>query len=110
MKRLDIYIASLNDQGGSIQKGTRPVVIVSNDKNNAFSPNVTIVPLTSKLDKRYLPVHVIIKGHGLSTPSLFLGEQIMLISKEQLIKKVGSLCGTAYEEYINQAIKIQLGL
>lgn len=34
----------------------------------------------------------------------------MLISKEQLIRKVGSLKDTAYEKQINQAIRIQLGL
>lgn len=110
MKRLDIYIASLIEQGGSIQMGTRPIVIVSNDKNNEFSPNLTVVPLTSKMSKRNLPTHVLIRGHGLSTESLFLGEQIMLISKEQLIKKVGSLKDTTYENKINQAMRIQLGL
>lgn len=110
MKRLDIYIATLSNQGGSIQWGTRPVVIVSNDKNNEFSPNVTIVPLSSKISKRRLPTHVLIRGHGLSSEALFLGEQIMLIDKGQLKKKIGNLKDTVYEKQINQAMKIQLGL
>lgn len=110
MKRLDIYIASLVNQGGSIQMGTRPVVIVSNDKNNEYSPNLTVVPLTSKMCKRELPTHIRINGCGLSSESLFLGEQIMLISKDRLGRKIGSLKGTAYETKIGQAIKVQLGL
>lgn len=110
MKRLDIYIAFLIEQGGSIQWGTRPVVIVSNDRNNEYSPNVTIVPLTSKMSKRNLPTHVLIKGCGLSAESLFLGEQIMLIDKGRLKRKVGSLKETSYERQINRAMKIQLGL
>lgn len=110
MKRLEIYIATLIEQGGSIQMGTRPVVIVSNNKNNRYSPNVTVVPLTSKTGKREMPTHVSIEGCGLSSEAIFLGEQIMLISKKSLRKKIGSLKKTAYESKVNQAMKIQLGL
>lgn len=110
MKRLDIYIATLPNQNSSIQLGTRPIVIVSNDRNNEFSPNLTIVPLTSKMGKRKLPTHVLIRGYGLSSDSLFLGEQIMLIDKGRLKRKIGSLKDTAYESKINQAMRIQLGL
>ena len=46
MKRGDIYDARLNPTEGSEQAGTRPVVIVSRNAINRYSPVVVIVPLT----------------------------------------------------------------
>ena len=79
-RRGDIYYV---DFGMNIdtrkQSGIRPVVIVSNNKANAHSPVITVVPLTSKVHKkRFLPTHVYIPasaGFGLSCGSLALAEQ-----------------------------------
>lgn len=53
----DIFWAQLYEDmhGGSLQTGFRPVLIVSNDKANQYSPVVTIVPITSKIGKKRLP-------------------------------------------------------
>ena len=50
-KRGDIYMARLSadEDGGSLQEGMRPILIISNDKANEHSPVITIVPLMSKL-------------------------------------------------------------
>jgi mRNA-degrading endonuclease toxin of MazEF toxin-antitoxin module len=52
-KRGDIYFV---DFGKSIdtrkQSGIRPVVVVSNNKANQHSPIITVVPLTSKIQKK----------------------------------------------------------
>lgn len=63
----DIFWAQLDEDmhGGSLQTGFRPVLIVSNDKANQYSPVVTIVPITSKIGKKRLPTHVFINGCGL---------------------------------------------
>lgn len=103
----DIYIAALN-AGGSLQSGTRPVLIVSNDKANEYSPVITIVPITSKIEKKKLPTHVFMVNCGLERPSIALAEQITSINKSDLIKKVGSIKETIYEEQIKNAIEVQL--
>lgn len=42
IKRGDIYYAELNPVIGSEQGGTRPVLIISNDTGNRYSPTVII--------------------------------------------------------------------
>ena len=42
IKRGDIYYADLNPVIGSEQGGTRPVLIISNDTGNKYSPTVII--------------------------------------------------------------------
>lgn len=107
----DIYIAILStDSEGSLQSGVRPVVIVSNDKANEFSPVITIIPITSKQEKKKLPTHVYMKSCGLTKPSIALAEQITSINKSRLTKKVGSIKETVYEEQLKNAIKIQLNM
>ena len=54
IKRGDICLAALDPVMGKEISKTRPVVIISNDKNNEFSGTVTILPITSKnLEKIY---------------------------------------------------------
>ena len=38
--------------GTSLQSGIRPVVVVSNNKANTYSPVVTVVPFTSRVYKK----------------------------------------------------------
>ena len=33
-------------ESGSVQKGRRPVVVISNNKGNQFSPVILVAPLT----------------------------------------------------------------
>ena len=40
IKRGDIYYAKLDPHIGSEQGGTRPVLILSNDTGNRFSPTI----------------------------------------------------------------------
>ncbi len=47
MKRGDIYLVSLDPTQGHEQQGTRPVLIVSPDKFNAFTRVPIVVPITS---------------------------------------------------------------
>lgn len=59
-KRGDIYYADFGVKMGSCEQGgIRPAVVVSNNKANANSPVITVVPLTTKIWKKpYLPTHV----------------------------------------------------
>lgn len=110
-RNCDIFMARLSEDadGGSLQAGVRPVLIVSNDKANQYSGVVTILPITSKR-KRALPTHVLLKGCGVVRQSIILAEQITSINKSQLIRYMGSIKKTEYEERVKQAIEIQLNL
>ena len=46
--RMELWWAALPTVPGHVQRGTRPVVIVSNDLGNASSPVVSVVPWTTQ--------------------------------------------------------------
>ncbi len=48
IRRGDLYYAELDPIVGSEQAGTRPVLVVSNDVGNQYSPVIVIVPITSR--------------------------------------------------------------
>lgn len=107
----DIYMAKLDeDAEGSLQAGLRPVLVVSNDKANRYSPVINIIPITSKMGKKNLPTHVRLKGCGLVRQSIILAEQITSLNKSQLVRYMGSIKRTPYEEKVKQAIGVQLNL
>ena len=63
--RMELWWAALPTVPGHVQRGTRPVVIVSNDLGNASSPVVSVVPCTTQRHKPALPTHVYLRGYGL---------------------------------------------
>jgi mRNA interferase MazF len=107
----DVYYARLLEkQNSRVQQGLRPVLIVSNNKANCYSPIITVIPLTTSETKRNLPTHVTISGYGLNEKSIALVEQITAFDKINLIEKVCSLARTSKMNEINRAIGIQLAL
>lgn len=113
----DIYIAELGmdskgilQSEGSLQNGVRPIIVISNNKANRYSPVISIIPMTTSKKKRNLPTHVFIKDCGLSCPSIVLAEQITSLNQSRLKRKIGSIRGTVYEEKVKKAIGIQLNL
>ena len=85
IRRGDIYYADLNPVIGSEQGGTRPVLIISNDTGNKYSPTVIIAAITSRVrTKAKLPTHTAIKDfEGLSKDSVILLEQIRTIDRKR---------------------------
>ena len=93
---------------GSVQKGTRPVLIISNDTNNIHSPVVTVVSLTSQT-KTELPVHVIIpavSGEGINT---ILCEQIKTIPKTCL-RRYCSMLPKEIMLQVDKALAVHLNI
>jgi mRNA interferase MazF len=108
VKRGDIYLTELPLNSKSVQTGMRPVVIVSNELCNKYSPTITVVPITSNINKNNLPTHVSIGSEcGLIKPSLVLAEQILTISRELLQKRLGS-CPEEILNRIDRAMQVQL--
>ncbi len=110
IKRMEIYMAKLISQGGSVQCGERPVLIVQNNIGNANSPTVIVVPLTSKA-KKDMPTHVEIPiKNGLTVESVALCEQIITLPTNRLEKKMGMIRDKGLTKKINEALKVSLGL
>ena len=87
LKKGDIYFCNLYKTTGSVQYGGRYCIIVSNNTGNMYSPNVMVIPCTTK-NKAKLPTHFTIQ---LDKPSTALCEHIMTIDKSQLEGYFGRL-------------------
>ena len=86
MKKGEIYFANLDPTVGSEIRKTRPVLIVSNDKNNKHHTLITVVPLTSQIARVYpFEVLLIQEDSNLLKDSKAQCNQIRTISKERLI-------------------------
>lgn len=90
---------------GHIQKGPRPVVIVSNDRINETSSVVLAVPCTTQI-KRNFPTHTLFILNR--TVSIALAEQMMPINVDELTDLKATLEGYIMEQ-IDESIKITLG-
>ena len=109
--RGQIIMADLPCTGTSIQTGLRPCVVISNNKANTFSPNVIVVPLTSR-NKKPLPTHYTMlpsKNNGLKVASTVLAEQILTLSKT-MIKRVIGKVEEEHIDNINHIIKESISL
>jgi mRNA interferase MazF len=102
--RGNVFIADLDPTTGSEQYGRRPVVILSNDLGNKYSPTILVAPFTKIIKKTTLPTHIFVKKNKfLKYDSLILLEQIRTIDKSRLIAYKGKLDN----EILN---KINIGL
>jgi mRNA interferase MazF len=106
----EIWMCHLTGKDGSVQGGYRPVFILSNDKNNTYSTTLNIIPITSKMNKRRLPVHVELwsyESYGLRTPSTMMIEQTTTITVESLDRKIGAISDRGILAAICKAMTVQ---
>ncbi len=111
IRRGFIYLAALDPVIGNEIVKTRPVAVISNDKNNEFSGTVTVLPITSINLRKVYPFEVYLKkGTGkLPKNSKVKTDQIRTLDKSRLVKLIGEL-GTVQISAIEKALKIHLGL
>lgn len=111
IRRGDIFYAELNPVIGSEQGGTRPVLIISNDTGNRYSPTVIIAPITSRIHtKAKLPTHTAVndfKGHDKN--SIVLLEQIRTIDKQRLKQYMGMMPDNIMAR-VDKALAISISL
>lgn len=97
---------------GSIQSGTRPIILVGNEKSLKYSSVFTAIPLTSRMTKKPLPTHVLLTPENtpcLLKTSIALGEQILSVNKSDIERVIGTVSDEIMQE-VNKAMMIQLGL
>ena len=107
VNKWEIYICDLNPVQGSEQRGTRPVLIVSNDAVNHALPIVTVLPFSSvqEGDKLY-PTEVFLPADITALPkdSVVMIQQVRTISQSRLLEKAGSIDNDDYRLKILEAL------
>jgi mRNA interferase MazF len=112
MRRGEIYFANLGPTVGDEIKKIRPVLVISNNANNNVANTITIIPITSNVNKIY-PFEVLlnINESGLQKTSKAQCHQIRTISKNRIsIKKIQGRVNKLILDRINFALKLHLDL
>ncbi len=87
-------------------QGRHPALVISNDEQNKFSPLITILPLTSQVDKIY-PFQVFSEIKGKT--GIILVDQIRTIDRKRFASKLGELDFEMMEK-IERALHLTLSL
>jgi mRNA interferase MazF len=111
MKRGEIYYANLDPAIGSETAKRRPILIISNDINNRVANTVTILPITSNVERVY-PFEILLQvgDSGLSLPSKVQAQQIRTISKQRIMSDVIGSLSEELMRLVETAIKLHLNL
>jgi mRNA interferase MazF len=79
----NVYMCDLGIGEDNIQGGKRPVVVIQNDKGNQHSPNVSILPISTKNKFSNSSLHIFLeKEIGFLRDSWACAEMPMTITKE----------------------------
>jgi len=111
-RRGEIWDVNWSPGRGAEQQGTRPALIIQNDRGN-LSPSypLTIVASMSRTD-RELPLHVRIAPsdeNGLTDYTDVKCEQLMTIEKSRLLRRRGSINSEELRR-VDMALKLSLNL
>ena len=96
---------------GSVQSGRRPMVVISNNRANTFSPVILCTPLTTQ-SKKKIPTHVSVPSdceNGLKRDCTLMTEQLFTVDKESILSTVGRVSEGIMSQ-INEALKVSLAL
>lgn len=110
IKRGSIFYCMLPNRKGTVQRKTRPVMIIQNDVGNLHSPSTIVAPITSVEKKSYIPTHVYIGTRfGLRCGSTLLAEQITTVDKRMLCGFIG-MATDEFMKQVDKALATSVGL
>jgi len=111
-RRGEIWDVNWSPGRGAEQKGTRPALIIQNDRGNtSLSYPLTIVASMSRTE-REIPLHVRIapsEENGLTDLTDVKCEQVMTIEKSRLIRRRGIITSEELNK-VDGALKLSLDL
>jgi mRNA interferase MazF len=111
-RRGEIWDVNWSPGRGAEQKGTRPALIIQNDRGNtSLSYPLTIVASMSRTE-REIPLHVRIaptEENGLTNSTDVKCEQVMTIEKSRLIRRRGVITSEELNK-VDVALKLSLDL
>ena len=97
------------------QYGLHPAVVLSSDRNNKNNSNLTVIPISSKVNKaRHLPTHLYLnlelaKTLGLYKPSVLAAENTTLVDKSMIKKIVGHVTDANMVAAIKRVVNAYIG-
>jgi len=108
VKKWEIYYVDLDPTKGSEQKGTRPVLVASNDAVNTYLPVCTVIPFSSyKQGVKVYPTEILLKTSetGLDRDSILMFQQIRTIDVSRLRSPaISSISDNAVRAKINNGL------
>ena len=104
-KKGEIYLINFDPTIGHEVKKKRPVIILSNDIHNQYSPLVTVAPISSNTKNIY-PFEVYIPEGiaNLDNDSKIMIILLRSVDKKRLLKKIGSVDNKQINVRINNII------
>ena len=106
--RGDVWLLELDPTRGHEQAGRRPALILSDDVFNLGPAGLVIVaPITTRL--RPIPSHIRLSPPegGLTAPSAVLCEAIRSVSKDRLVRRMGSVSALRMA-FVEDAVRVLL--
>lgn len=114
VKKWEIYYVNLDPSMGSEQKGTRPVMVLSNDGVNANLPVFTCAPFSSvKSGSKIYPTEIYFSAteSGLPKDSVLMLQQIRTVSNTRIRgNKVNEITDSQIKSKIDEYLKIYFDL
>ena len=108
MNRGDVYWVDLDPTQGSEAAKRRPCIIVSNDANNRAAATLTVVPVTSNVERIY-PFEVDLEDL-LDRPSKAQAHQVRTISKARLVGPATATLTQRLAAELDRALRLHLDL
>jgi mRNA interferase MazF len=109
-RRGEVWTANLNPVMGHEQMGTRPVLVISDDRFNAAGLGlVVVVPLTTKPRPYGTRVAISPPEAGLTAPGQIICEQPRTIATERLIHRHGSVSAPTLQQ-VSDIVRMLLAL
>ena len=119
VRRGEVWFAELGQHPGtSVEEGCRPVLVISNDTANVKSESVTVIPMTTKMKKYYIPTHVPVpeailadtKPENRFRDCMLLAEQITTISRSAFRNCLGRIRDPGKMAEIEAAVLAQVAI
>ena len=109
-KRGEIWLVSLEPVIGHEIGKVRPALIISNNRNNEYSSTITLIPITSSIEKVY-PFEVFISktDSGMQFDSKIKCNQIRTVDKLRLVKLIGKISEELLVD-VERALLIHIGI
>src|SRR5437588_2804538 len=111
-RRGEIWDVNWSPGRGAEQQGTRPALIIQNDRGNASTTYPLTIVASMSRTERELPLHVRIaptSENGLNDYTDEKCEQVMTIEKVRLLRKRGSISNEELLR-VDNALRLSLNL
>lgn len=111
-RRGEIWDVNWSPGRGAEQQGTRPALVIQNDRGNASATYPLTIVASMSRTERELPLHVRITPtgeNGLTDYTDVKCEQVMTIEKSRLLRKRGTISSDELAR-VDHALRLSLNL